>query len=171
VTVNASPSAGTITGASVVPYGGSTALSASVPGGVWSSAPSSVATVNSSGVVSAVNEGTSAIRYTVTSGGCSAFTSHSITVVWMKPGRGNSDDAPPVFSLYPNPTTGAFTLQSGVAGKILVLSIDGRVVMETKVEGGNTALSMPFGSAAGVYVVRFTGDDGTVKTTKLILNH
>ena len=72
------------------------------------------------------------------------------------------------FSVYPNPTSGSFTLQSGVAGKATVLALDGRVVIESKKEVGNTSISMSAGITPGIYLLRFTGDDGSTQTTRLI---
>ncbi len=48
-------------------------------GGVWSSANSSVATVNSSGVVTGASAGTVAISFTATTGGC--VTTRNMTVI------------------------------------------------------------------------------------------
>lgn len=81
VTVNPAPSAGTISGTSTVCVGANTTLSNGVVGGTWSSSNSSIATINSgSGVVGGVSDGSATTTYTVTSGGCSSFSTYAITV-------------------------------------------------------------------------------------------
>jgi RHS repeat-associated protein len=65
VTVLADPNPGSINGASEVCRSGNTMLSATVAGGTWISDHPSIATINSSGVVSGVNTGVATIRYRV----------------------------------------------------------------------------------------------------------
>jgi uncharacterized protein YjdB len=74
-TVNSAPSG--ITGTTTVCIGSSTTLSDATAGGNWSSASTGIATIgSSSGLVTGVSSGTTAISYTV--GGCAAVT--TITV-------------------------------------------------------------------------------------------
>jgi len=73
VTVNPIPAIGNITGANIVCSGNNTTFNNSVAGGVWSSSNTNIATINSSGLVTALNQGTSQISYTVTGqGGCTS---------------------------------------------------------------------------------------------------
>jgi endoglucanase len=70
VTVNAvttppTPGAGTISGASTVCVGATTALINTSTGGAWSSSSTARATVNTSGLVTGVSAGTATISYTV----------------------------------------------------------------------------------------------------------
>ena len=66
VTVVAPPNAGTISGTSALCLPGTTTLSTDGnTGGTWSSSNTAVATVNPSGVVTAVSAGTATITYTV----------------------------------------------------------------------------------------------------------
>jgi uncharacterized protein YjdB len=80
VTVNALPTAGTITGSSAVCIGQTTSLSNAVTGGAWSSSNITIATVNSSGVVSGVSAGTVNITYSVTNSCGTATTTKAMTV-------------------------------------------------------------------------------------------
>ena len=73
-TVIASPAA--ILGAATLCAGSTALLTETTTGGVWSSTPTSVATITTSGVVSGVATGTAVIDYTA--GGC--FASDTITV-------------------------------------------------------------------------------------------
>lgn len=66
VTVNPLPFAGTITGTSRICSSGSTTLTDTASGGVWSSANPAVATINTTGTVTAVSIGSTIISYTVT---------------------------------------------------------------------------------------------------------
>ncbi len=70
VTVNPSPAP--ITGTGAICPGATLTLSDITPGGVWSSGSTSVATVNSDGVVTGVAGGTATISYTL--GSCPATT-------------------------------------------------------------------------------------------------
>lgn len=88
VTVNPLPSAGTITALfSTVCAGGVTNLSSTVPGGVWSSSDVSVAAVDAStGAVTSLVPGTAIITYSVSSAGCSGFSTYTLTVGPAIPG-------------------------------------------------------------------------------------
>ncbi|MBV5330901.1 Ig-like domain-containing protein, partial [bacterium] len=73
ITVNALPTVAAITGTAAVCTQFTTQLACSTAGGVWSSSDETKATVNSSGLVTGVAQGSAVISYTVTNGsGCSA---------------------------------------------------------------------------------------------------
>ena len=83
VTINATPSAGTIhSAATVLCAGNNIILSESVPGGIWTSDNDAVATVTAvSGLVAGTGSGTTVISYTMTGiGGCTASTMVTVTV-------------------------------------------------------------------------------------------
>ena len=83
LTVNPNVTAGTVSGASPVCIGNMPqyTVNNATPGGTWSSTNTNVATVNSNGVVTAVNAGTADIKYTVNSGcGSPVSSSQTITV-------------------------------------------------------------------------------------------
>jgi uncharacterized protein YjdB len=75
--------AGTISGSSSICPGGSSNLTTTGnPGGTWTSSNGSIAAVNASGVVSAVNSGNATITYTVNGGACgNATATYAVTVV------------------------------------------------------------------------------------------
>ena len=82
ITVNALPSMTAISGATTIcSIGSSATLSNTTAGGTWSSANTSVATVDANGVVTGVSFGTSTITYSVTDlNACSNSTSTSIVI-------------------------------------------------------------------------------------------
>ena len=91
--INPTPFIGAISGTVSLCIGGSGTLSDAIPGGVWSSGNTSVATVvpgtASAGLISGMAAGTTGVYYAVTSGaGCIATTSATATVI-----------APPVVSI------------------------------------------------------------------------
>lgn len=72
--------AGTISGASSVQAGNYTYLSETVTGGTWSVSPSSVATINASGMVTGVAVGSAIVTYTTTGCGGTASATFPISV-------------------------------------------------------------------------------------------
>jgi gliding motility-associated-like protein len=85
LTVNALPTVAAITGSSSVCVNASTTLADATAGGVWASANTAIATVNSSGIVSGVALGATNILYTVTLNGCSTAVSAAISVTNTAP--------------------------------------------------------------------------------------
>ncbi|MDO5509096.1 MAG: Ig-like domain-containing protein [Weeksellaceae bacterium] len=83
ITVYAPPNPGTISGVDLLCVGGQFPLTNTVAtGGTWSSSNTSIATINNSGVVTAISVGTVTIRYTVAgNAGCSDdFTEVTIQI-------------------------------------------------------------------------------------------
>ena len=81
ISVNASSTAGTISGTSTVNVGLTTALSDGVSGGAWTSSNTAIATVNaSSGLVTGVSSGTATITYAVTGCTGTVYTAYVISV-------------------------------------------------------------------------------------------
>lgn len=81
ITINALPTVSALTGTNSICIAATTTYTTSTTGGVWSSANNSIATVNSSGLVTGVAAGTVAINYTVTNANnCSTIVSRNVTV-------------------------------------------------------------------------------------------
>ncbi len=80
LTVNPTPDAGAIAGASTVCAGATETLIATVPGGAWSSSDVSVAAISSTGVVSGVSAGTVVISYAVSFSCGDVFATKVLTV-------------------------------------------------------------------------------------------
>ncbi len=81
VTVNPLPVAGSISGPTTLCTPATVTLTASAPGGVWSSSPAGIATVNASGVVSGIATGSATISYKVTNSCGTAVATTVITVM------------------------------------------------------------------------------------------
>jgi hypothetical protein len=82
VTVTTAPAAGTISGNQDICNGSSTQLSTTGTGGTWSITPTSVATIDTLGLVTSVAAGTATVSYTVVgTGGCqNAVATYTINV-------------------------------------------------------------------------------------------
>lgn len=170
VTVNAPVSAGTLSGSSSVAVGSSITLSSSVSGGIWSSSSMANATVgSSSGSVTGVAPGTVTITYAV-AGACGlAIATRTVNVTSARPavtGGAGVDGA--FFSAYPNPASGSISIESGATGTLSVYTIDGKELKHYDVIKGVTALQLPSGLAAGIYMLRFKADDGSTHTLRLV---
>jgi uncharacterized protein YjdB len=82
VTVNPLPvTPAAITGVSSLCIGTGATLSDATPGGTWSSTNTIVATVNPSGIVTAITPGASILRYTMTNGCGSAHVDNPLVVI------------------------------------------------------------------------------------------
>ena len=75
------------------------------------------------------------------------------------------DEALGTISLYPNPTTGAFTLErTELAGdiEVTVIGLQGQLLRATEWTAGQSELNIDLSDlAAGVYMVRLTAEEGT----------
>ncbi len=85
VTINPSAINPKITGSSTVCVGSTSTLINSIDGGVWSSSNSSIATINSSGVVTGISAGTTIISYTITRGSSTSVATFTVVVTAMIP--------------------------------------------------------------------------------------
>ncbi len=165
------PDAGTVTGVGSIAIGSSSLFTDPVPGGVWSSSSPSIATVSGSGLVTGVSGGNSTISYSVTNSCGVAVAKKTVKVFSAKPGNSDVDvssDGGTMIRVYPNPSTGAFNIETGVAGTLSIYTIDGREIMKQSVPTGITAISLPHNITPGIYMCRFTGEDGAIMTARLV---
>lgn len=79
------PNAGSIQGNDQLCTGSTGTLTATVPGGTWSSSNTSVASINTSGILTANNTGTATITYSVSNGCGTATATKMITVLQNNP--------------------------------------------------------------------------------------
>jgi hypothetical protein len=128
VTIN--PYAGVITGPDTVCVGSSIILSASIPGGIWSSM-TGLASVNSAGLVTGISGGSELINYSVSNVCGIANTQKPVFVC-----GGTStvlNDIQNNIKINPNPSQGVFSFSSAdEIGTIIILNMLGEVVFEKK---------------------------------------
>ncbi len=168
VTVNAMPGGNTGSATLCLP-GGSTTLSNPAGAGTWTSSNTTKAIVNfSTGVVTGVNTGTSNITYSK-GAGCISVTQVTVSTCSARPGMTEDKEAGNnIFSVSPNPTTGAFNLTTSILGKVEIYTIDGKELQQYDAKEGTTNISLPAGIANGVYLLRFNGADGSSKIVRLV---
>ncbi len=148
--VNCSVSAGTITGASTVCTAATTTLASTVTGGTWSSANTSIATINSAGALTGISNGTTLIRYIV-SESCGNDTSYKlVTVLPITAGTitGNTDVNLGGTSLLSNTILGG--VWSSSSAEIATVGSSGMV---TGVAAGTTTISYTITNACGTFQV------------------
>jgi hypothetical protein len=73
-----------------------------------------------------------------------------------------------LIKVYPNPTAGAFTLVSEEAGTLNVFSIDGKEITGYEIKAGINALSLPKELASGIYICRYTSENGSTTMVRLV---
>ncbi len=81
ISVTTTLSAGTIAGASPILTGSGSTFYPTLPGGVWSSSNTAVATINATGNAMGIAAGTTTISYTITSGSCTPASATTLLTV------------------------------------------------------------------------------------------
>ncbi len=149
ITVISSGSPGTISGSSLVCAGVTISLSTSGTGGTWSSSLSSVATVSSSGNVTAVSGGSAVISYTVASGGCAPVSATFPIVVVAPPSSGviSGPTSVCVGSTISLTDTTSGGVWSSVTPSVATVSISSGVV--TGVTAGTDTIKYSVGGTCG----------------------
>jgi uncharacterized protein YjdB len=177
ITVNATPDAGTISGPTGVVVGSTITLASTVTGGTWVSGNASLATVGSAtGIVTGVSGGAAEITYTVNNGCGAASAVYTVNVSTSRAGGSSTTDMAPgvtttEVSVFPNPTTGKFSVNASEPGVLSVYSVEGRQVEQYNVAAGVTEVSLPQGLAAGIYMCRFNGKSGGTVMIRLVVEH
>jgi hypothetical protein len=70
--------------------------------------------------------------------------------------------------IYPSPTTGLLNIDYHHDGTLELYTADGRVVATYAIHQPQTAVLLPGHLAAGVYMCRFTGEDGQVAIVRIV---
>ena len=160
VTVGSLPDAGSISGIASVCVGSVRSLSESVPGGTWSSANPSVATILADGTVTGISVGTANIIYTTTNSCGNNATSIPVTVVTGGSCVSAVANVPSgaIFNVYPNPSNGTFIINMPEAGgdvSVVVTDMFGKVVASRVADNSNATINMSLDQlAAGSYIVK-----------------
>jgi len=137
-------------------------------GGDWNDDTGTGVLTGASLQVSALNAGSYQFTYTASNGVCADATT-TITVDLIDC-TGVEEAVANNFSVYPNPSTGLFTieLQGGVSNvKLSILDLNGRIVYSQPLIKNKTNVDLNT-IANGVYTVVLVSDD-TVSSTKMIV--
>jgi NHL repeat-containing protein/type IX secretion system substrate protein len=135
ITVDPLPVAGSVSGTDSVCPGGTVTLSATVPGGEWSSSNTASATVDATGFVAGLVTGADFITYSVTNSCGIAEATFPVTVLdnYLCSSSVYSVSAALAgVSVYPNPSSSFITIESSFDVDVQLTTMDGRVVMSGK---------------------------------------
>jgi trimeric autotransporter adhesin len=175
IIVRSLPSA--IAGPSSVAVGSYALLTDATSGGVWSSSSPSIASMpyTSLGYVLGVSTGSATITYTVPSTGCFVTRTMAVYVPSSRPASAEATAGETrqanIFNIYPNPTSGSLTITSSEKGALTLFTIDGKQVEQYEINKDVTSISLPNSLATGVYMCRFSGEEGSVKIVRLVFEH
>jgi hypothetical protein len=170
VNVNQTPAA--IAGLTSVNIGSTTNLTCTPSGGTWMSVTPSIGTITTtSGIFGGVAEGITVVKYTLPTTGC--YSMREMTVTPVLEGKGTdintgTSEMTAKFTVYPNPTSGTMKIESSVTGTFVVFTLDGKTVDQYDINGSTTTITLPNDLAAGVYMCRFSGVDGTTSVVRLV---
>jgi len=165
ITIDSLPINAAISGPTVVDSGSTITLTNLNPGGTWSSSNTTIATIDTTGLVSGLSSGNAVITYTITNAkGCTADTTYHITVV-------NTTDVHNIpgvsaFRIFPNPAYGSFNISgSNLVNepvKVAVSDVAGRLVYVSDItlnNSGNASVNIS-SLKAGVYMLTVTSGSG-----------
>lgn len=163
VTVSATPS---VSGTYSVCVGATTALSASLPGGIWASLSTATATIDASGLVTGVAADTVSIGYIMPSTGC-----YAIKIVTVDPciPTAVTEIGTPSMNIFPNPASENIVIDLPTAGmEVEITDVLGKTVFSNKSVAAKAAYCDISSFPAGNYVVKATGS-GHVYRAKIVV--
>jgi hypothetical protein len=132
-----------------------------------------IASVSTSqGRLAGLTPGTTTITYTaapscsrtavVTVNSCSRAAGSSTTGI-----DGNVGEVIAV-TAYPNPTSGTFTVEAHGAGTFHIYTLEGKELAKYDVMQGKTTITLAREIAAGIYMCRYSGSDGSTVMVRLV---
>ncbi|MBX2907611.1 MAG: T9SS type A sorting domain-containing protein, partial [Taibaiella sp.] len=154
-----------ITGADEVSVGSTTTMTGSPTTGTWGSSSTAIANISGYGVVTGISAGSATISYTLA--GCVNTKGITVTGAASRP-AGMTEEAVTLFSVFPNPSHGSLSVSTGVAGTFTIYTVDGKVAATSELTKGVNAINMSVNMAAGTYLCRFNGTDGSVQSVRLV---
>lgn len=167
-TVNVKPSPAAITGELTVAPGSTTTLTNTTAGGTWSSGATAIATIGTtSGVAMGVNSGTAVITYRVSATQCYRTALLTVGTPLAKP-AGSGSFSESKIAIYPNPTSGMLTVEAAAEGTFTVYTLDGKQLQQYSTQAPSTTIQMPTNLAAGVYMCRYEGADGSAQIVRIV---
>jgi hypothetical protein len=116
--------------------------------------------------VKGVNPGTATITYSI--GPCTS--TQTITVNPLPAGISSPQGTYSIneLKMYPNPATRAITIETQVAGTFIIYSLEGKDIQQYVVKQGKTKLNLTDKLATGVYLCKFTGNNGVINMARLV---
>jgi hypothetical protein len=124
---------------------------------------------SASGAVNGISVGAVTITFTKITTGCfstKAMTVNPVTLA-KQPGSGGLDKGS-VITVYPNPTQGALTIEATTSGNFKVFTLDSKQLAEYPIASPSTTITLPADMPTGIYMCRFTAEDGTVESFRLV---
>ncbi len=158
ITVNLSPTVGTITGKDSVCPGHTITLSDVVTGGTWASTTTTVATVATTGVVTGVTGGSDVIMYIKSNTTCSDTARYTV-YVHCPTGINSINRKEEKMNVYPNPNNGTFNIsiaspvQQSV--RVTITNLTGQIVKELTIETNKTSV-LELDVPKGIYLLSAT---------------
>ncbi len=174
IIINSMPDAGSISAIDSICEGSELLLTSSAPGGAWSSSNTAIITVTAAGMITATAPGTATLSYAVANSCGTATATHTMRVIPMADCNpsGVGTTTTPSVAIYPNPTTGSFTValaRPDADAVITVSDLSGRVMKEVSPSGNATQIFVSIGNlASGTYMVKIT-TGGVVYNHKIVL--
>ena len=162
VTINSSPSAGSISGTYTVCPALTVTLADGANGGVWSSSATGVATVSTGGVVTGLTAGTTNITYAVTNS-CGTATTYSVVTVIGVPSAGTISGAASVCVASTTTLTDGAGGGTWSSGAPTIASINSSGIV-SGIAGGSANISYSVSNACGsafTYTVVTVYNQGT----------
>jgi hypothetical protein len=71
-------------------------------------------------------------------------------------------------AVYPNPTSGKFTLRAPESGVFIIYSLEGKEITKYDITERNTSIDLSETLATGIYMCRFSGNSGTSVMIRLV---
>ncbi len=75
-----------------------------------------------------------------------------------------------MLTLFPDPTAGLFTIHTMQSGVLTCFNVQGQRISEYKLIQGDNECKVPVNANGGVYICRFSGNDGTTAVIQLMYN-
>jgi uncharacterized protein YjdB len=164
-----------ISGPTVRCIGSVASYTSTTTGGTWSSSNTSAATIVSGSAatiasVQGIGAGVTVLSY---SNAPSCTRTLTVTVAACR-GANETTSVDEIsngvaMSLYPNPTTGSFTVSAHASGILSVYTMEGKEVAKQEIAKGETQITLPNELAKGIYMCRFNGEDGSTVMVRLIV--
>lgn len=162
------PYAGKITGDAEVCINKETNYASSAGNGYWVSLRPRFGSINTLGNFRALEPGTALLAY-ISKNECGIDTAKKYVEINGPDKCDTTTRLITGFNLYPNPSKGAFIFETPLCGGLTIYTADSRLVTSVSVQSSSVPVSLPPDLPAGVYMVRFIADNGTVFVAKLVL--